>query len=76
MAYCDHNKMLPHSRRLLVLVCVVATLATIPTAFGQLPNRAPFFMPGSGDMARFSLPENTPVGSTVYQLKGVWLIRH
>lgn len=27
-------------------------------------------MPGSGDMARFSLSENTPVGSPIYQLRG------
>lgn len=36
----------------------------------ELVNLAPFFMPGNGDMARFSLPENTPIGSSVYQLKG------
>lgn len=36
----------------------------------QIINRAPHFVPGSGDMARFSLSENTPVGSPVYQLKG------
>lgn len=36
----------------------------------QLINHAPYFVPGSGDMSRFSLPENTPVDSPVYQLKG------
>ncbi|XP_055687294.1 cadherin-23 [Lutzomyia longipalpis] len=37
----------------------------------QLINRIPHFIPGSGDMSRFSLSENTPVGSPVYQLRGV-----
>lgn len=38
----------------------------------QTLNRPPAFLPGNGDMARFSLPENTPVGSSIYQLKGEW----
>lgn len=33
-------------------------------------NRPPYFVPGSGDMARFSLSENTPTDSPVYQLRG------
>lgn len=37
---------------------------------GQLVNHQPYFIPGSGDMSRFSLSENTPVDSPVYQLKG------
>lgn len=37
---------------------------------GQLTNKPPHFIPGSGDMSRFSLPENTPVDSPVYQLRG------
>lgn len=36
----------------------------------QRVNKPPYFVPGSGDMSRFSLPENTPVDSPVYQLKG------
>lgn len=36
----------------------------------QLVNKPPHFIPGSGDMSRFSLPENTPVDTPVYQLKG------
>lgn len=36
----------------------------------QLVNHPPYFIPGSGDMSRFSLSENTPVDSPVYQLKG------
>lgn len=34
-------------------------------------NRAPQFIPGQ-DMTRFSLSENTPVNSPVYQLRGEW----
>lgn len=30
-------------------------------------NRPPQFLPG-GDMARFSIPEDTPVGKSVYKL--------
>jgi len=37
---------------------------------GQLVNQPPQFVPGTGDMSRFSLSENTPVGSPVFQLKG------
>lgn len=37
---------------------------------GQIVNHQPYFVPGSGDMSRFSLSENTPVDSPVYQLKG------
>lgn len=37
---------------------------------GQLVNKLPYFIPGSGDMTRFALPENTPVDSPVYQLRG------
>nr|CAD7590794.1 unnamed protein product [Timema genevievae] len=36
----------------------------------QALNKAPQFLPG-GDMARFSLPEDTQVGSVVYQLRGI-----
>nr|CAD7397956.1 unnamed protein product [Timema cristinae] len=36
----------------------------------QALNKAPQFLPG-GDMARFSLPEDTQVGSIVYQLRGI-----
>lgn len=37
----------------------------------QLVNPPPYFIPGTGDMSRFSLPENTPIDSPVYQLKGI-----
>ncbi|XP_030385900.1 cadherin-23 [Scaptodrosophila lebanonensis] len=40
-------------------------------AKAQLLNHPPQFVAGTGDMARFSLSEHTPVGSPVYQLKGI-----
>lgn len=45
---------------------------------GQILNHQPYFVPGSGDMSRFSLSENTPVDSPVYQLKGkiCFVFRH
>ncbi|GAB0099897.1 cadherin EGF LAG seven-pass G-type receptor 3 [Sergentomyia squamirostris] len=52
-----------------ILVVVLAVYLQIGN--GQLFNRIPHFIPGSGDMSRFSLSENTPVGSPVYQLRGV-----
>lgn len=51
------------------LVVVVAVLLLGSTA-AQLLNHPPHFVPGTGDMSRFSLSEHTPVGSPVYQLKG------
>lgn len=45
-------------------------LLMLPIVKCQIMNRAPQFVPGSGDMARFSLSENTPVGSPIYQLRG------
>lgn len=55
---------------LLVFVILCATLNLITC---QIINRAPQFVPGSGDMSRFSLSENTPVGSPVYQLRGMMI---
>lgn len=37
---------------------------------GERVNKPPYFIPGSGDMSRFSLLENTPIDSPVYQLRG------
>jgi len=37
---------------------------------GMQLNRAPQFLVG-GDMARFALPEDTPVGAPVYRLRAV-----
>lgn len=52
-----------------VLICLMFVLS-----FGlvkcQFVNQPPRFMPGTGDMARFSLSENTPIDSPVYQLRG------
>ena len=51
---------------------VVLVINLVPILFvnAQNINRAPHFIPNSGDLSRFSLSENTPVGSPVYQLKG------
>lgn len=56
-------------KKLHVIVLVVC-LVPMLRVDAQTVNRAPHFIPGSGDLARFSLSENTPVGSPVYQLKG------
>lgn len=52
----------------------IDSLLVIVIVFGisqcQIINQPPRFTPGSGDMARFSLSENTSVDSPVYQLKG------
>ncbi|XP_075160515.1 cadherin 74A [Haematobia irritans] len=49
---------------LLLVICVSWTNS-------QFLNQPPHFVPGSGDMSRFSLSENSPVGSPVYQLRGI-----
>lgn len=33
------------------------------------PNQPPIFLAG-GDLSKFSIPEDTPVGSVIYRLKG------
>lgn len=49
---------------------IIMPLFSEHVAFSQLVNKPPYFIPGSGDMSRFSLLENTPIDSPVYQLKG------
>lgn len=56
------------SRTLVMFATLGVGLA--PFGLSQELNRPPYFAPGSGDMSRFSLSENTPVDSPVYQLKG------
>lgn len=65
------------------LVKIVWTLLAVVPSFieyerfaiqCQLINHPPHFVPGSGDMSRFSLSENTPIDSPVYQLRGNYLI--
>jgi hypothetical protein len=34
-------------------------------------NKPPYFLPGNGDFATFSIPENFQVGTSVYKLKGL-----
>lgn len=55
---------------LLIVPLVIDLMQLSWAATGQQTNRPPHFISGSGDMARFSLSENTPVDSPVYQLKG------
>ncbi|XP_055535431.1 cadherin-23 [Wyeomyia smithii] len=55
----------------LVFASVAILLFVAEPVRSQTINRTPHFIPGSGDMSRFRLPENTPVGSVVYQLRGV-----
>lgn len=53
----------------LVILLIITTL--FQTCLAQVINRVPHFVPQIGDMSQFSLMENTPVGTPVYQLKGV-----
>jgi len=57
-----------NNKMLLILLLIVNVVEC------QIVNKPPHFTPGSGDMARFSLSENTPVGSPVYQLRGKYII--
>ncbi|KAL0840760.1 hypothetical protein ABMA28_015943 [Loxostege sticticalis] len=52
----------------LVILLLVSLLGS---CWAQVINRAPHFVPQIGDMSQFSLPEDTPVGTPVYHLKGV-----
>lgn len=55
---------------LLLLIIFNSFLSIIKPITCQIINRPPRFVPGSGDMSKFSLSENTAVGSPIYQLKG------
>lgn len=62
------------SNRGITAICllIVPFLLVLPNSMVkcQFVNRPPHFVPGSGDMGRFSLSENTPIDSPVYQLRG------
>lgn len=49
---------------------ILLIISLLQLCAGQVVNRAPHFIPQTGDMSQFSLPENTPVGTPVYHLKG------
>lgn len=51
-----------------LLILLLLTLLSMCGA--QVINRAPHFIPQTGDMSQFGLLEDTPVGTPVYQLKG------
>lgn len=57
-------------KKIVVIILLASSIGIAPMVHCQRLNRQPYFVPGSGDMARFSLIENTPVGSPVYQLRG------
>ncbi|XP_064094597.1 protocadherin Fat 1-like [Macrobrachium nipponense] len=52
-----------------LLALSVVMLTRVTTTSSQQVNKPPEFLPG-GDMNRFSLREDTPVGSSVYTLQG------
>lgn len=53
----------------LVQFMSVLSLKSINCLDGNV-NRAPYFIPGSGDFSTFSIPENFQVGTSVYKLRG------
>lgn len=64
------NRVIVHIWWAFVPLIIVSDFKRFAVVNGQLVNHQPYFIPGSGDMSRFSLSENTPVDSPVYQLKG------
>ncbi|XP_038210910.1 cadherin-23 [Zerene cesonia] len=64
-------------RRKPALVCepnpliILLILGIVQICLSQVINRAPHFMPQTGDMSQFSVAEDTAVGTPVYQLKGI-----
>ncbi|XP_049865838.1 cadherin-23 [Pectinophora gossypiella] len=50
---------------------ILLVISLVQFVIGQVINRAPHFVPQTGDMSRFSLSEDTPVGTPVYHLKGI-----
>ncbi|VVC89380.1 unnamed protein product, partial [Leptidea sinapis] len=50
---------------------LIIILVFLQMCSSQVINRAPHFVPQTGDMSTFSLAEDTPVGTPVYQLKGI-----
>lgn len=69
MHFCDKN----NNKIVSFVILVVFLLLLVKSIKCQIINRAPQFVPGSGDMSRFSLSENTPVGSPIYQLRGIYV---
>ncbi|XP_059061390.1 cadherin-23 [Achroia grisella] len=55
----------PNPLIILLIICIVQLCTS------QVINRAPHFVPQTGDMSVFSLSEDTPAGTPVYQLKGI-----
>lgn len=61
------QRILQPLRLLFLLIFMLISMESVKCQFRNLP---PYFVPGTGDMTRFSLEENTLIGSPVYQLKG------
>lgn len=59
-----------HDRARRFLLACLATAIFASHAAAAANNRPPHFLPG-GDMARFSIAEDTPVGKSVYKLTAV-----
>lgn len=49
---------------------ILLIITILETCAGQVINRVPHFVPQAGDMTQFSVSEDTPMGTPVYQLKG------
>lgn len=49
---------------------ILLILSICHLSYCQMINRVPHFIPQIGDMSQFTVAENTPVGTPVYQLKG------
>lgn len=53
----------------IVKLLILVTLHLVNLDFVK-GNQPPYFLPGIGDFATFSIPENFEVGTSVYKLKG------
>lgn len=49
---------------------ILLILSLLQSCCSQVINQPPHFIPQIGDMSQFILPEDTPVGTPVYHLKG------
>ena len=55
----------PNPLIILLIICLLDLCGA------QIINRAPHFVPQTGDMSQFSIAEDTIVGTPVYHLKGI-----
>ncbi|XP_063531882.1 cadherin-23 [Cydia strobilella] len=70
-------EIIPNRRKFAIIVnepnplIILLILTLLGLCSAQVINRAPHFVPQAGDMSQLSLPEDTPVGTPVYQLQGI-----